>query len=34
MVHITQPDALDLLARMEGQQWRTLQERRLSDSHG
>ncbi len=34
MVHITQPDALDLLASMEGQQWRTLQDRRSSDSYG
>jgi hypothetical protein len=34
MVHITQPDALDLLASMEGQQWRISQDRRSSDPHG
>lgn len=34
MVHITQPDALDLLAIMEGPQWRSLQDRRSSDPNG
>ncbi|MFN0300543.1 MAG: hypothetical protein ACKVQU_09335 [Burkholderiales bacterium] len=34
MVHITQSDALDLLAVMEGLQWRSLQDRRSSDPHG
>ncbi|MFM9881881.1 MAG: hypothetical protein ACKVQT_02545 [Burkholderiales bacterium] len=34
MVHIDQPDALDVLARIEGTHWRFVQEKNTSDACG